>query len=176
MAFSQFSADGAMGDEPILLEVFTSKSVGLGRYQLWSEAKQIGVQNTEFSGEEILIPRKALLGPGELGFYTLAGWARTKEVSTLIELDNDFVVGMNLHHPHIKKLAVDVHFTDTEVCFITENVVSLTVLSDSDKISNEIEDCFDRPVGEAYMFFLTNVGRAAMAEIDGAAGEYILHQ
>ena len=175
MAFSQFSADGSISDEPILLKINTTKSVGLGKYQLYSEAKQIGIKNTEFSGDEILVPKSKLIGPGKIDYYSMAGWAVSNELS-LFELDNDFVVGVNLYDSHIRKLSAKISFTESKVCYKTENVVSLVALSDVEKASNDIEDCFERPQGIAYMFFFTSVGRSAFAEINGESGEYIFYQ
>lgn len=171
MGFSQFSADGALLREPILLSVKFSQAASDGRYQLFSEAKQIGVKNTPFSGEEILIPRSKIVGPGIVDSYTLAGWAVDKS-----GLDNDFVAGISLYNPHIQKLGIKIWFTEKELCYSTENVVSLVALSSVEKASNDIEDCFPRPKGEAFLFAFTNVGRAAMAEIDGTKGTYVLHQ
>lgn len=172
MAFSQFSADGEILNEPIMLSVHTSKSAADGRYQLWSEAKQIGVKNTPFSGDEILIPRSKIVGPGVKSSYLLAGWAVSRDGS----LDNDFVAGISQYDAHIKKLGIKLWFTEKKLCYATENVVSLVALSGVDKASNEIEDCFPRPQGEAFLFAFTNVGRSLMAEIDGAGGTYVLHQ
>lgn len=177
MAFSQFRANG-QSDEPTLLSIETTQMVGLGRYQLYNEAKQIGIKNTEFSGDEILLSSTPLLGPQTPGTYNLFGWARTETVGavTLLQLDNDFVVPIVLFDRHTKKLAASVKFTEEEVCYLTENVVSLVAISGIEKASNDIEGCFPRPTGEALLFFYTNVGRAALIKLDGAGGTYELFQ
>lgn len=173
MSFSQFRATGPV-DEPIMLEVHTSQSVGIGRYQLYSETEQIGIKNTEFSGDEILVPQSAIVGKGKTSSYTLAGWATSQELS-LQKLDNDFIVGINLFDKSVEKLSASIEFTETEVCFKTENTVSLVAYSASDKPSNEIEGCFKKPAEESYMIFLTNVGRSALAHIL-PNDSYVLHQ
>jgi hypothetical protein len=158
--------------EPIRLQIETTASVADGRYQLYNAPKEIGVPTSPFAGDEILIGRHSLTGPGRVDSYTLFGWARTKQVGTvsLLELDNDFVVGVNLFRYDTAKLTAELTFTDDEVCYLTETSVFMIALSGVDELHNAPDEgrgCFPIPEGTADMFFLTNVGRSAIAYIDG---------
>lgn len=148
-------------DEPILLKIRPSKEVDAGKYQLFSHAKGIGIKEADFAGDEISVPRDAILGTGAKGSYALAGWAIGKG------LDDDFAVIVNIFDVKNLRLAAEIEPRASEVCFKTESTVSLVVLSGVDKASNDTEGCFKRPPGRAIMAFFTNVGRAAYAVIDG---------
>jgi len=179
LAYSQFRAKTTHDEsgvdeirEPIRLTITTTETVGDGRYQLYNSELGIGVPTTPFAGDEILIPRHAITGPAQVGNYTLFGWARTKDVETvtLLELDNDFVVGVSLYRYDTAKLAAELHFTEDEVCYLTEAAVFLIADTASNTAQNAPDDgkgCFPIPETTSEIFFMTNVGRAAVAWVDG---------
>lgn len=163
--------------EPMLLKIYTTDIVPDGRYRLYNSAKDIGVQTSEFAGDEILVSTDSILGPHSMDSYTLFGWARDKDLS----VDNDFVVSINQYRYDTQKLAAELVFKEDELCYLTENVVfliALTSLSGEFKdVAHGIDDyedgkCFKSPRGEAEMFFLTGTGRSAIIWLNGTTGEY----
>lgn len=147
--------------EPLLLRIKTTSPVSVGKFQLWSEAKKIGIKTGDFAGDEILIGRDDILGPAKVDSYELTGFAVGKD------LDNDFRVAVDVFRYDTQFLAGKVTLEPKQVCYETESVVSLVVLSGVDKASNKAKDCFPRPTGDALIGFFTNVGRAAYATIQG---------
>ena len=160
--------------EPIMLEIKTTQSVGDGRYQLYNAQKEIGIKIAPFAGDEILVPRDTILGTAKENIdYSLFGWARDESLN----LDNDFIVAISLYDSKTMKLSASLSFKEAEVCFKTEAAVSLVMISGVEKASNKVEDCFPKPnTPKAWMFFYTNVGRSAFAEIDTISNTYELHQ
>ena len=158
------------GREPILLRVTPTTPAVSGKYQLWSEAKQVGIKAKPYSGSEILISRDSILGAPKKGSFILAGWA----IGTNGEpLDNDFIVAVDIFGHKAPKLSGKLTFTETEVCYKTEATVSLSLISGVEKASNKVEDCFPKPTGDAVMAFFTVVGRAGYALIKGDTYSWI---
>lgn len=167
--FSQFREFVNTDREPIILKIEPTKATENGKFQIWSEYKQIGIKSKPFTGKEILIPRNNILA-FKKDSYILAGWA----IGVLPEhLDNDFIVAIDVFGYKAPKLAGSIYFTDNEVCYKTEATVSLSLISGIEKASNKIEDCFPKPMEEAVMAFYTNVGRAAYAVIKEGAYTWI---
>lgn len=157
---------GRQDREPIMLRVKTTKSVKSGRYQLWSEAKKLGVKDSAYSGQEIMISREAILGTVASGGYTLPGWAIAAG-DQMLSLDNDFVASIDVYRWDTKKLAAKAWFNGQKVCFEGETVIALAAMSGIDKAMNASSGCFERPSGEAILALFTNVGRASYALIQG---------
>lgn len=164
--YAQFRAlTTAVGHrEPVLLQIKTSSSVTRGKYQLWSEAKKIGIKTGDFSGDEIFISRDDLLGPAKVDSYELTGWA--VGVNRL-DLNDDFRVAVDIFRYDTVPLTAKIYFSGDEVCYETESTVSLVVISNNEEASNNSKGCFSKPEGDAVMGFFTNVGRATYAIVSG---------
>lgn len=151
------------GREPLLLKVNTTAPTNGGKFQIWSEAKQIGIKAKPFTGSEILISRDSILGPVKRGSFILAGWAIGTNGDPL---DNDFIVAVDVFGFKSPKLAGKITFTDKEVCYKVESTVSLVLLSGVDKASNKTEGCFPKPTVPAVFAAFTVVGRAGYSIIN----------
>lgn len=166
LIYSQFREADQPSRDPILLNIAPTVSVTNGFYQLWSESKKIGVKKTAYSGQQIQIQRDQIMGDGKVGSYILPGWT----VSAAGEpnyLDNDMIAAVEIFGKSAPKLSGVITIFAGQVCYETENTVSLVLLSGVEKASNKTKDCFPRPATDAIMGFYTNVGRAAYAFISG---------
>lgn len=148
----------APGREPILLQIEATEPTSNGLYQIWSEAKQIGIKEQAFTGDSVEIHRSKILGNQKKGSFLLDGWMVGQE-----GLDNEFSIAIDIFGVRVVKLAANVYLTETEICWDTESTVSLIVLSTSDTLYNETSMCVEKPKTDAILGFFTNVGRAGYA-------------
>ena len=154
--------------EPIRLTITSSQPTEKGVYQLWSEAKKIGIKSTPFSGRQVQIERSQIVGSSTVQSYSLAGFLLGND-----GLRDDIWVGVNVFDNRVKRLGGSVTFTDTEVCYETESRVALSILEGNDKPQNAHEGCFPKPPGKAVMAFFTHNGTCAIARLNGEEYEWI---
>ena len=160
--YSQFRAtERNEHREPVLLEIAAQSFPGM--FQLWSEPKQIGLKSTNYNSSNIQVNRDKIVPNQKTGSYILAGWILPDDHVNV----EDMVVAIDVFGQDVSKLSGSLNFNAKQVCFETENTVSLVVLSGVEKASNEVKGCFPKPTGDQVMAFFTNVGRAAYAFISG---------
>ncbi len=178
IAWSQFRAMSATdlqtASEPLRLVIDLPSPVVRGKYRLWGCSH--GEPGADFQGGRITVGRDVLLGSqSQAGACDLFGYAVgvLEDGSTY---DADLVVPYEVFRADAQKLATNVRLEGDQVCYDTENTVSLAVLNhgDENQASNKLSDCFKLPAdGKARLGFFTHQGRAVYAVIEGGTITYL---
>lgn len=173
LIFAQFRGNAGGTREPVILKVRTTKPVGNGIYELWSQQEGIGIKQQTFQGQELEIPADRLLGNFPFRSYILDGFAVGNAAPSMLYLDNSFTVAISIFRYDVVKLAARITKSDAkEICFDSENTVALAAMSGIDKALNASKGCFPRPADGSVLALFTSVGRSAYY-IVGGDGQWV---